>query len=213
MKFKSILYLFLLSTFYAFASLKIDEKLVGTWSNHFLTVQFNQDGTLNMLDGKKRLFTTENGKLKIILENQIVETAYTVRNSMLSLALNGKTILLRKQESTVKGTNDTVKTVLPELAGKWCYISSPSPEAQMSGECVILSQDGQFTFLHDADENKIRSERGEWWANMNSLYFLAQNGHTDTYRITKKKHPSLGYLMLNIDGRNFISADQKTSWQ
>jgi hypothetical protein len=193
----------------------IDPAIVGTWTTATSTFQFNGNGTMVSPDGKRKLFETKEGKLRIFDGNQVEENSYSVSALNLNLVANGQIVHLQKK-SLEAGTNEinTIKTILPELTGKWCYISSASEDAQVSGECVILSHDGHYLFLHETSTEKTAFlDKGEWWANPGNLYFLAENGQTDTFRIAKKKHPALGYIMLNIDGRNFISADHKITWQ
>ncbi len=193
----------------------IDGAIIGTWANASTSVEFLGNGTCITSDGKKKLFETSEGKLKLFFANRAEENNYSVSAHNLDMVLDGKLQHFTKKESSSSSEDmRAVKTILPELAGKWCYIASASEEAQMSQECVVLSHDGHYLFLHDTKtEVPNYLDKGEWWANVDNLYFLAENGQTDTFRISKKKHPALGYLMLNIDGRNFMSADKRVSWQ
>jgi hypothetical protein len=193
----------------------IDNAILGNWTNGTVSVQFTADGGMQSSDGKSYTFETKNNNLQLFLANTFQENPYSIQQGYLNMVLNGQIVRLKKQQAQMPSQNDaqTGRKVLPELSGKWCFISSASPTAQMSGECVVLTGDGSYIFMHEAKPNENAFlEQGEWWATNSSLYFLTKHGQADTFQLAKKTHPSLGYLMLNIDGRNFISADKRTDW-
>ena len=73
----------------------IDPLLLGTWTNANHTVIFAADGTMTA-DGKKNLYEARDMRLKVFSGNQMEENPYSVYQDIISIALNGEIIQLKK---------------------------------------------------------------------------------------------------------------------
>ncbi|MBC7390847.1 MAG: hypothetical protein H7329_16690 [Opitutaceae bacterium] len=81
-------------------SKNIDPLLLGTWSNGSHKVVFNADGTM-IADEKKQIYEAQGLKLKVFNGNQMEENPYSVYQNIISIALNGEIIQLKKEEQTL----------------------------------------------------------------------------------------------------------------
>ena len=81
-------------------SKNIDPLLLGSWSNVSHKVVFNADGSM-VADGKKQIYETKELRLKIFNGNQMEENPYSVYQDIISIALNGEIIQLKKEEQTL----------------------------------------------------------------------------------------------------------------
>ncbi len=114
-----------------------------------------------------------------------------------------------------------IGNVLPELAGKWCFMANVDAKdgGRESGTCFTLKDDGTYQFRADGSapapftgSAPPSSEVGHWVATTNTLSVVAASGQVTRYPLAKKNHPKTRDPMLVLSGQPFVTVFQKQPW-
>jgi hypothetical protein len=114
-----------------------------------------------------------------------------------------------------------VGTVLPELAGKWCFMANIDAKdgGRESSTCFTLKDDGTYQFRADGSAPAPftsaappSTEVGHWVATASSLSVVAASGQVTRYPLVKKNHPKTHDPMLVLSGQPFVTVFQKSPW-
>lgn len=112
-------------------------------------------------------------------------------------------------------------TVVPELAGKWCFMANVEAKdgGRESSTCFTLKDDGTYQFRADGSAPTPftgtappSSEVGHWVATVNTLSVVAASGQVTRYPLVKKNHPKTHDPMLVLSGQPFVTVFQKQPW-
>jgi hypothetical protein len=112
-------------------------------------------------------------------------------------------------------------TVVPELAGKWCFMANIDAKdgGRESSTCFTLKDDGTYQFRTDGSAPAPftgaappSSEVGHWVATANSLSVVAASGQVTRYPLAKRNHPKTHDPMLVLSGQPFVTVFQKQPW-
>jgi len=112
--------------------------------------------------------------------------------------------------------------ILPELVGKWCYISETASVADgHSYSCIILQADG--TYEATLDRSTLPNgtsfpiaqdtDRGTWWVKDNRLFYNSESNGQGSFFFQKRNHPrNESIALLVVNGLLFATASSHDPW-
>ncbi len=113
--------------------------------------------------------------------------------------------------------------VVPELAGKWCYLANVnaiSGGGRASSQCFTLQADGRYDYAGEVSNSNPyggtayqSSDSGTWTATATTIAARSVSGKVTTYRLQKMNHPKNNDPMLVLDGQAFVTFYQKAPWR
>ncbi len=112
-------------------------------------------------------------------------------------------------------------SVVPELVGKWCYMSNVNANdgGRQSNTCFALNGDGSYWYHSETSSSgqyggtaSQSDDQGRWVASGNTLTATSSTGKVTSYTFEKQNHPKTRDPMLVINGQAFVTYFQKRSW-
>ena len=194
-----------------------DQGLVGAWRGASGTMRFEPGGT-GIANGEAFRYHIEGNVLVLVTASTTLRLNYNLQGSTLRLASGtGEIQLTRIADSGGAGR------VLPELAGKWCYVSNVNATdggARATNQCFTLTADGRYEYYGETDSyNRYggaasqSSDRGTWTATETTITARSATGRVTTYQLEKRNHPKNNDPMLILDGQAFVTFYQKPPWR
>jgi hypothetical protein len=112
-------------------------------------------------------------------------------------------------------------SVVPELVGKWCYMSNVNANdgGRQSNTCFALNGDGSYWYHSESSSSgqhggtaSQSDDQGRWVASGNTLTATSSTGKVTSYTFEKQNHPQTRDPMLIVNGQAFVTYFQKPSW-
>jgi hypothetical protein len=112
-------------------------------------------------------------------------------------------------------------SVVPELVGKWCYMSNvnASDGGRQSNTCFALNGDGTYWYHSETSSSgqyggtaSQTDDQGRWVASGNTLTTTSNTGKAQSYTFQKQNHPKTRDPMLVVNGESFVTYFQKPPW-
>ncbi|MCB9245062.1 MAG: hypothetical protein H6606_01415 [Flavobacteriales bacterium] len=179
-------------------------------------------------------YTAKNGLLTLTGSDGILHFNYTLTGNTLTLSIGGQSALYTRTDTKPAQNNNLAQpnsntTIDASMVGKWCVSSTYTNYQQGGGsshsECVVLKPDGTYEYSsegsisgysHDQSiygfGNSAGNDRGTWKVQGNTLIATSQiTNQTKQYQFSKRNNKN-GDPMLVIDGKEFVTYYQKSSW-
>ncbi len=220
-------------------------KIVGSWKSDNERLEFLKNGIV-IIQGVSTTYSLAGNKLVIHGPGGAQTFTCSVVGDYLTINIDGQSERYKKINTSGDSTdigNSTVQTpynsktipqekgvIAQELVGKWCYVNldSSNPEKQNTDECIVINNDGTYTYNFSSGGNASgdqygnqtftgetgsqASDRGTWRLNGNTLYVQSQAKGPLTFTLQKMNNPKNGDPMIVIDGRAYITYYQRPGW-
>jgi hypothetical protein len=111
--------------------------------------------------------------------------------------------------------------VVPELVGKWCYMSNVNANdgGHQTNTCFALNGDGSYWYHSESSSSgqyggtaSATDDQGRWVASGNTLTATSSTGKVTSYTFEQQNHPKTRDPMLIVNGQAFVTYFQKPSW-
>jgi len=197
-------------------------KLGGIWQGQQGKIVFYPDGLL-IYNGTSYNFSSNGNSLTITGSDGTVTFNSNITGNQLTLSQNGSS-------ATYTKTGDvTPDRVDPQLAGKWCMISSSynsySGGGSSSEECITLNADGTYQYFYSGSVSAYtvdksayggtasqNNDSGFWKTDGETILSVSQTtGKTTRYSLTRQNEQN-GDPAIIIGGRKFVTAYSRPSW-
>jgi hypothetical protein len=200
----------------------VEEKgLVGTWKNQEATVRINADGTM-LINNVKYRYKASRDVITVTGNDGTVEIPYGLDDDTLTVTYEGReAIYQRVNQSQAENDKPDSGGVMPELVGKWCYLSSVTANngGRMSDRCITLNANGSYQYYAETSSSgdyggtySQESDSGTWNATENTITANSQSQGVRTYSLEKRNHPKTGDPMIVIDGDAYVTYAQRNPW-
>ncbi len=205
-----------------------NNALIGRWLGQGEVLEFNKDGKCIFKDVELN-YTLTATQIIIDVQAQKLTMPYTLADNELQLNLNNQTYYYRKEGSPPRKSSSKNP---PELAGKWCYMSTYMLNSNSGGgtggssseECITLHANGQFEYYAEnsmstntnsywGGTSSQNSDSGSWWFDGEKIHYQSQRtGKSGSYQLEKRNHPKNRDPMIVLDGRAYVTQYQKAPW-
>lgn len=211
-------------------------KLVGQWRAKTESIELRADGTM-LINGQAHTYAVNENTLFVQGPGGTAAYPFELADEQLTVMLNGQPVVYTRvpepggapaslapsnagtPASTPVGA--TAGSVLPELAGKWCYMSNvhASDGGRQSNTCFTLNADGTYVYHSETSSSGAyggtasqTDDSGRWAATADTLTATSTSGKVTSYRFEKRNHPKTNDPMLVFDGQSFVTYFQKPPW-
>ncbi|MBI5010809.1 MAG: hypothetical protein HZB98_14435 [Bacteroidia bacterium] len=199
-----------------------NSKLSGIWQGQQGKIIFYPDGLL-IYNGTSYNYSSGGNSLTITGNDGTVTFNSDIAGNKLTLSQNGSS-------ATYTKTGDiTPDRVDPQLAGKWCMISSSynsySGGGSSSEECITLNADGTYQYFYSGSVSAYtvdksayggtgsqNSDMGYWKTDGETILSVSKtSGKTTRYSLTRQNEQN-GDPAIIIGGRKFVTAYRRQPW-
>jgi hypothetical protein len=206
-----------------------DQGLLGRWSGNNESMEFRSDGKC-IYNGTPVDYQISQGHILLSTQQGTSMMAYTLAGNQLKMTINGAQYTYTKVDDTrqgagVKGSRSgsANRNVLPELAGKWCKMSSGTGYA--SSACIILNMDGTYSYSSESSRSvntdavsggtaSQGADQGNWWVEGDRIFYNSPTKGQGSYRLEKRNHPvNTSDPMIVLDGEAYVTATLKQPWK
>lgn len=214
----------------AFAQEKEKPKnpLVGNWvcQEDGTKVDIRANGTL-AINGEEYAYKVKNAVINVVGEDGAMSFPFQLDGDTLTVEVEGREMIYVrvKPDARVRGQMTTPNAargegVMPELVGKWCYLSSlTGSNSYMSSRCFVLYANGNYEYSAESSTSGANGstagqsyDSGRWTATRTTLTAYSNSQGKIVYPIELRNHPKTGDPMIVVDGDAYVTAYQKRPW-
>ncbi|MDQ4120387.1 MAG: hypothetical protein M3209_02965 [Acidobacteriota bacterium] len=205
-----------------------EKTLVGRWQSDEATVEIRSNGTI-VINGETYSYEINGSTITISDNEGSMDIPFQLNGDQLVVRFEGRRIVYRriaaaksKETSADSKTKVRAGGVLPDLVGKWCYLSSVnlnSSNSRMTNRCFTLNEDGTYEYYSEtstsgsvASSASTETDVGRWSATETTITARSNKYGEITYSLEKRNHPKNGDPMLIVDGDAFVTAYKKEPW-
>jgi hypothetical protein len=224
--------------------------LVGHWKSETEQLDVQANGTV-LINGVSYAYTVNGNLLNVQGQNSAASYPFQLDGDKLTVTLSGQTVVYTRIEAPTfappvdsalpppkpsgaagPATAPTTPapappppaaggSVVPELIGKWCYMSNvnASDGGRQSNTCFALNGDGSYWYHSETSSSgqyggtaSQSDDQGRWVASGSTLTATSSTGKVTSYTFEKQNHPKTRDPMLVINGQAFVTYFQKPSW-
>jgi hypothetical protein len=222
--------------------------LVGHWKSETEQLDVQANGTV-LINGVSYSYTVSGNLLNVQGQNSAASYPFQLDGDKLTVTLSGQNVVYTRIEAPTfappadtalplpklggassPATATPVPTppppaagggVVPELVGKWCYMSNvnASDGGRQSNTCFALNGDGSYWYHSETSSSgqyggtaSQSDDQGRWVASGSTLTATSSTGKVTSYAFEKQNHPKTRDPMLVINGQAFVTYFQKPSW-
>ena len=197
-------------------------KLNGIWQGQQGKIIFYPDGLL-IYNGTSYNFSSNGNSLIITGNDGTVTFNSNISGNQLTLSQNASSATYTKTGDIMPDRVD------PQLAGKWCMISSSynsySGGGSSSEECITLNEDGTYQYFYSGSVSAYtvdksayggtasqNSDMGYWKTDGETILSVSKTtGKTTRYSLSRQNEQN-GDPSIIIGGRKFVTAYRRQSW-
>ena len=200
---------------------KSENSLVGRWQSDEATVVIRDDGTVSIND-EEFSYRIKNSVIIVSGDEGSMSFPFAFQNGKLIVEVEGREVVYSRVKNDAKQSDgrDRSGGALPELVGKWCYMSNlTGSNARMANRCFTLYANGTYEYYAEtsssgsvASSASQESDSGRWTATSNALTAYSNSYGKIVYRLERRNHPKTGDPMLIVDGDAYVTAYQKQPW-
>jgi len=231
------------------AGAAIPAGLLGHWRSETEQLDIQPNGTV-LINGVSYAYAVSGNLLDVQGQNTSASYPFTLDGNKLTVTLNGQPVVYTRIEaptfvptpaatetvplariagdgppmnppSTVPSAPATGGSVVPELVGKWCFMSNVNANdgGRQSNTCFALNGDGTYWYHSETSSSgqyggtaSQSDDQGRWVASGNTLTATSSTGKITSYVFEKQNHPKTRDPMLVINGQAFVTYFQKPAW-
>ena len=194
----------------------------GVWEGSQGKIVFYPDGIM-LYNNTSYSYSLSANQIVIGGSDGNMSFGYSQTGNTLNLSLNGSSSQYTRT-STLRNA-----IVDPQLAGKWCVLSSNynnySGGGSSSEECITLNADGTYTYFFSASRSGYsygqttyggtsnqNGDKGTWKCDGLTIVSVSSTtGKTSRYTLSKENNEN-GDPIIVIGGKKFVTAYQRQGW-
>jgi hypothetical protein len=192
--------------------------LIGEWHSPKLVIRIDAGGAA-VIGGTPCRYVVRNNVIVFTGTDGNFEIPFELNGDSLMLTISGQPTQFTRgtqQQSQARGGG-----ILPELVGKWCYMSNVNANngGSASSTCVTLNANGTYQYHAESSSYNPNGsvagqtdDTGTWTATDFTLNVISRARGPLTYRLEKRNHPKFHDPMLVIDGAAFVTFNQRAPW-
>ena len=213
--------------------------LVGYWlgQDEGTKVEIRANGTLT-IDGAEYAYKVKNSVINVVGEDGALAMPFQLNGDTLTVEVDGREMVYKRikpilgrpgavGEGVGRGAGGAPSSigprgdgVMPELVGKWCYLSSlTGSNSYMSSRCFVLNANGTYEYSAESSTSGAAGstagqsyDSGRWSATRTTLTAFSNSQGKVVYPIELRNHPKTGDPMIVVDGDAYVTAYQKRPW-
>lgn len=205
---------------------KSRDGLVGRWQGPAGIVEVKADGTM-LIQGVPYRYNVQGDTLTLIGNDGSLPVPFRLDGDSLTMTLRGQVVTLKRIAADGAGQAAGPGGIAAELVGKWCYFSSFSATSgggSMTDECFTLFANGTYQYhregnisayapgIHGSTASQT-DDTGTWRLSGTTITVVSRTQGASTYTLEKRNHPKTGDPMLCLDGRCFVTYNQRPPWR
>jgi len=201
------------------------DRLVGRWQGPAGIVEIKAGGAM-LIQGVNYRYTVQGDTLNLIGNDGSLTVPFRLDDDALTLTFSGQAVTLKRlaADTANQGTGGGIAS---ELVGKWCYFSSFSANSgggSMTDECFTLFSNGTYQYHREGSISAYApgiyggtasqsDDAGTWRLAGSTVTVVSRSQGTSTYVLEKRNHPKTGDPMVCLDGRCFVTYNQRPPWR
>jgi hypothetical protein len=199
-----------------------NQSLSGVWEGQQGKLVFYPDGNL-LYNNTSYLFSVSGGQLIIKANDGSTAFNFSQTGNTITISQNGSSATYSRTSEIKQDKVD------PQLAGKWCIVSSSynsySGGGSSSEECITLNADGTYEYFYSASRSAYaanqsvyggtanqNSDRGTWKSDGLTIWSSSQTTGKVTRYSLGKGNAENGDPMIIIGGKRFVTAYNRPRW-
>lgn len=194
--------------------------LLGKWKSSIAVIEFFANGKIT-INNDEYIYKVKGPVITVSNLEGSMRFPYELDGDRLIVEVDGSEVIYtRLKGNAAESTTAGAGGILPELVGKWCYMSNlTGSNSYMSSRCFTLYQNGTYEYSAESSTGGAYGstagqsyDSGRWTATRTSITAYSNTNGKVVYPIELRNHPKTGDPMIVLDGDAYVTAYQKQPW-